>query len=446
MYFTQDSLLPENQAPLMITAAPFGPQWMPRRLPGGHRPSLGTRRSRRRWTATTPAPRSCTSTSAIPRPATCRRTSRSMATSSGGCATAVPKMILQIGGSISFAPEPGKEAHWQGYDTRHMLTEIDPKPDQITIVIGSSQMYILPLTTPDDAKGTSLENPAMQKAYQNMVADASPEFYIEHLKRLRQHQIQPYFQLSNVHNLEEIENLIRQGIYMGPLNHNLVAIGGGVIAGRNPFDFMEYVRRSPHGSTASIESLWRTVAPFCCHGRRSRDPLPGRHRGQPVAQEGRAHDQRWNRSSRSCRWRSCSNARWRRATRRDSSSRSESGTTVPTKPSQTLACRQTARTAKWVSSSRIPTEGLWSRSFHPVCILYHGRNFRRKLRRRRNSRQGEQPRSEARLRILLHLREGPVSQQRRDPFADEQNNVLRPAAMPLLPDPRSRETLARKVA
>ena len=25
MYFTDDSLLPENQAPLMITAAPYGP-------------------------------------------------------------------------------------------------------------------------------------------------------------------------------------------------------------------------------------------------------------------------------------------------------------------------------------------------------------------------------------------------------------------------------------
>src|SRR5580700_1290851 len=29
MYFTDDSLLPENQAPLMITAAPYGPMWMP---------------------------------------------------------------------------------------------------------------------------------------------------------------------------------------------------------------------------------------------------------------------------------------------------------------------------------------------------------------------------------------------------------------------------------
>src|SRR5271170_896838 len=29
MYFTDDSLLPENQAPLMITAAPYGPMWIP---------------------------------------------------------------------------------------------------------------------------------------------------------------------------------------------------------------------------------------------------------------------------------------------------------------------------------------------------------------------------------------------------------------------------------
>jgi uncharacterized protein (DUF849 family) len=37
---------------------------------------------------------------------------------------AVPKMVLQVGGSISFAPEAGDNAaKWQGYDTRHMLTE-----------------------------------------------------------------------------------------------------------------------------------------------------------------------------------------------------------------------------------------------------------------------------------------------------------------------------------
>jgi hypothetical protein len=44
---------------------------------------------------------------------------------------AVPSMILQLGGSISFAPaKEGEKAKRLGYDTRHMLAEITPKPDQ----------------------------------------------------------------------------------------------------------------------------------------------------------------------------------------------------------------------------------------------------------------------------------------------------------------------------
>jgi uncharacterized protein (DUF849 family) len=176
---------------------------------------------------------------------------------------AVPKMIIQVGGSISFAPDTDQEkAKWLGYDTRHMLTELDPKPDQITIVIGTVQMNILDLTTPDDVQGTHLANPAMQAAYQNMVADANPEFYIEHLKRLRQQGIQPMFAMAHVHTLEAIEHLIRTGMYMGPLNQTMTAPGGAGGCGRNPFDFMEWVRRSPQGSVATYESLWRTVAPY----------------------------------------------------------------------------------------------------------------------------------------------------------------------------------------
>ncbi len=33
MYFKTDSLFPENQDPLIITAAPYGPQWMPSDYP-----------------------------------------------------------------------------------------------------------------------------------------------------------------------------------------------------------------------------------------------------------------------------------------------------------------------------------------------------------------------------------------------------------------------------
>ena len=266
MYYTSDALLPENMQPLVITAAPFGPQWMPSDYPEDIAVS---------WDAQVQKAVDCYNAGATllhvhvrdPKTGHVSKNFKEYSDFIGMLRQAVPNMVLQIGGSISFAPEPGKEAHWQGYDTRHMLAEIDPKPDQITIVIGSAQMNILPLTTPDDVKGTQLENPAMQKAYQNMVADATPQFYIEHLKRLRQHQIQPYFQLGHIHNLEEIENLIRQGDLYGTVEPQP---GGDWRrrrdAGRNPFDFMEYVRRSPHGSVASIESLWRTVPIFCALG------------------------------------------------------------------------------------------------------------------------------------------------------------------------------------
>jgi uncharacterized protein (DUF849 family) len=171
-------------------------------------------------------------------------------------------MVLQIGGSIPLAPATGKEAHSHGYDTRHMLTEIDPKPDQVTVALGTTLINPLPLTTADDAQGTQFANPEIRHAYQNMVADATPTFYIEHLNRLRERRIQPYFPMAHIHHLEELEHLIRTGVYMGPLNHTLTAIGGSGFCGRNPFDFMEYVRRSPHGSVMTMESIWRTVAPF----------------------------------------------------------------------------------------------------------------------------------------------------------------------------------------
>ena len=51
---------------------------------------------------------------------------------------AVPKMILQVGGSISFSPKTDEaKAKWLDYDTRHMLTELDPKPEFVTVAIGT---------------------------------------------------------------------------------------------------------------------------------------------------------------------------------------------------------------------------------------------------------------------------------------------------------------------
>lgn len=68
---------------------------------------------------------------------------------------AVPKMILQVGGSISFAPEEGAvRAAWLPDDTRHMLAELTPKPDQVTIVLNTSQFGFTETMTADDVMGT----------------------------------------------------------------------------------------------------------------------------------------------------------------------------------------------------------------------------------------------------------------------------------------------------
>ena len=174
MYFTNDFAC-RNQEPLIITAAPYGPQWMKSDYPEDIAVS---------WEAQVQKAVDCYNAGATllhvhvrdPKTGHVSKNFHEFSDHIGRVRRAVPKMIIQIGGSISFAPAPGKEAHWQAYDTRHMLTEIKPKPDQITIVVGTTQMDIFDLTTPDDVQGTQLENPAMQAAYQNMVADATPDF------------------------------------------------------------------------------------------------------------------------------------------------------------------------------------------------------------------------------------------------------------------------------
>jgi uncharacterized protein (DUF849 family) len=261
MYFTTDSLLPENQPPLMITVAPFGPQWLPADYPEDIALS---------WKDQVQKAVDCYNAGATvlhihvrdPKTGHISKNFSEYCDLIGMLRQAVPKMILQIGGSISLAPEPGKEPDWDGRDTRHLLADIDPKPDQVTVTLGTTLINPLPLTTTDDARGTRFADPEIQNAYQNLVADAAPAFYIEHLKRLRAKNIQPYFSMAHVHHLEELEHLIRTGVYMGPVNHILTAIGGSGFCGRNPFDFMEYIRRSADGSMTTMGSIWRTVAPF----------------------------------------------------------------------------------------------------------------------------------------------------------------------------------------
>lgn len=256
MYFTDDSVLPENQDPLIITAAPYGPTWLPEDYPDEIPVT---------WEEQTQKAIDCYNAGATilhihvrdPQTGRISKNLRDYSEQIGRLRRAVPKMILQVGGSISFTPDAGAAAaKRQAYDTRHLLTEIDPKPDQVTVPIGSSLYDLTPLTTIEDVQGTHLADAGVIRGLANLVADSTPEFYLEHLKRLRAHGIQPCFALAGIHQLAIVERLVRQGVYLGPVNGFFSMVGGGG-AGANPIDWMELVRQTPPGSVWTYQTMWR---------------------------------------------------------------------------------------------------------------------------------------------------------------------------------------------
>jgi len=260
MYFTDDSLLPENQDPLIITAAPYGPVWLPEDYPEDIAVT---------WEEQVQKAVDCYNAGATmlhihvrdPKTGHISKNFNEYNDQIGRLCNAVPKMVLQVGGSISFAPpEDGTKAQWQGYHTRHMLTTIDPKPDQITVAMGSCQWDLTSLTKLQDWP-PRLANEQAMWAFSNMTVDALPDFYIEHLKRLKEAAIQPYFALAHIHSLEIVERIIRRGLYMGPVN-GFFSMGGGGSCGANPFDWMELVRRTPHGSVFTYQSMFRLSYPL----------------------------------------------------------------------------------------------------------------------------------------------------------------------------------------
>ncbi|MGW5473541.1 3-keto-5-aminohexanoate cleavage protein [Streptomyces chartreusis] len=259
MHFHDDSLFPENQEKLVIQAAPYGPEWLP-----GDADDLPLTMAEHVQAAVDCYNAGATVLHIHVRELDGKGSKRMSMFNEllGRLREAVPDMVLQIGGSISFAPEDeGSEAKWLSYDTRHLLADLTPAPDQVTIAINTSQMNIVEIMNDDDLEGTSIAKPEYYKAYRDMVVEAGPDFYLEHLKRLHANGIQPHFQLATLAQLETVERLIRSGIHTGPLILNYVAIGGG-FAGRHPADLIEFVRRTPDGAVLTIESSMRAVAPM----------------------------------------------------------------------------------------------------------------------------------------------------------------------------------------
>jgi uncharacterized protein (DUF849 family) len=259
MHFHDDALFPEVQEKLVITAAPYGPEWEP----DDFREDLPLTMDEHVQAAV-----DCWNAGATVLHIHVReldgKGSKKLSKFNellGRLREAVPEMILQVGGSISFAPEgEGADAKWLSDDTRHMLAELDPKPDQVTIAINTSQMNIVELMTEDDIAGTSIARPEIYEAYREMYVPAGPGWVVEHLKRLQANGIQPHFQLSSIPQLETVERLIRRGHYTGPLNLTWVAIGGG-FDGPNPYNMMNFINRVPDGACLTLETLMRSVLP-----------------------------------------------------------------------------------------------------------------------------------------------------------------------------------------
>jgi uncharacterized protein (DUF849 family) len=260
MNFTDGSLFVENMEKLVITAAPYGPEWLPADFPEDIAVSMEEQIQK----AVDCYNAGATVLHVHVREADGKGSKRLSKFNEllAGIRARVPDMILQVGGSISFAPEnDGDSAKWLSDDTRHMLAELKPTPDQVTIAINTNQMNICELMSADDVAGTSLAQPAFQEAYREMTIPSGPAFVEEHLKRLQANGIQPHFMLGDIGQLESVERLIRRGIYTGPLVLNWAAIGGGM-DGPNPYNLMEFIRRTPDNAVLTIESLMRNVLPL----------------------------------------------------------------------------------------------------------------------------------------------------------------------------------------
>ena len=171
MNFQDGSLYPEYQEKLVITAAPYGPEWQPSDFPEDIPVSMKDQVQK----AVDCYNAGATVLHVHVREADGKGSKRLSKFNEllGRLRVAVPDMVLQVGGSISFAPESeGEAAKWLSDDTRHMLAELTPRPDQVTIAINTSQMNIVELMTDSDIAGTSFQRPDLHETYRNMEVPA----------------------------------------------------------------------------------------------------------------------------------------------------------------------------------------------------------------------------------------------------------------------------------
>jgi len=260
MNFLDGSLFPENQDKLVITAAPYGPEWIPSDFPQ----DIAVTMEEQVQKAVDCYNAGATVLHLHVRELDGKGSKRLSKFNEliAGVRKAVPDMIIQVGGSISFAPETdGATAKWLSDDTRHMLAELDPKPDQVTVTVNTTQMNVVEQMDLEDIAGTSLGTPEGFRAYSEMIVPSTPSFVEEHIKRLSARGIQSAFQFYNINSYETVERLIRRGVYKGPLVMNWVAIGGGMDQ-PHIYSMANFLRAIPDGAMLTVESSMRNVLPI----------------------------------------------------------------------------------------------------------------------------------------------------------------------------------------
>ena len=260
MNFLDGSLFPENQQKLVITAAPYGPEWMPADFPEDIPVSMAAQIQK----AVDCYNAGATVVHIHVREQDGKGSKRLSKFNEllAGIRARVPQLILQVGGSISFAPEAeGEVAKWLSDDTRHMLAELQPRPDQVTIAINTNQMNVVEQMCEADLAGTSMAEPAVYRAYREMTIPAGPEWVEEHIRRLSAAGIQTHFQLANIAQLETVERMMRRGSANVPLILTWVAIGGGFDA-PNIYNLSNFVRACPDGSVLTLETSMLNVLPL----------------------------------------------------------------------------------------------------------------------------------------------------------------------------------------
>ena len=260
MNFLDGHLFPENQEKLIITAAPYGPEWIPSDYPEDIPVSMEAQIQK----AVDCYNAGATVLHLHVREEDGKGSKRLSKFNEliAGVRKAVPDMVIQVGGSISFAPESdGAAAKWLSDDTRHMLAELSPKPDQVTVTINTTQMNVVEHMEEADIVGTSMATPEGRRAYSEMIVPSNPAWYEEHIRRLSAAGIQSAFQFYNLNSFETVERLIRRGVYKGPLVCNWVAISGGMDA-PNVYNLTNFVRALPDGAKLTVESSMRNVLPI----------------------------------------------------------------------------------------------------------------------------------------------------------------------------------------